>query len=215
MEHYNYYNLIKNNTCFKGDGSCIDSILTNRKYCFKNTSSFETGVSDHHHLIYSILKTTFEKEESKNVTYRNYKQFQWETFEKDLKSSLRNCNGEYENYEQNFIEVLNTHAPKKVKIFRGNHKPHYYKNLRKAIMKRSRLKNKAKRTKAPTDIVNYKKQRNLVVSLNREAKYEYFNEVSNSESSRPFWETCKPYFSNKHAREEILRQCLLKMIKYY
>ena len=117
-----------------------------------------------------------------------------------MTSSLRNCNGEYENYEQNFINVLNTHAPKKVKILRGNHTPHCYKNLRKAIMKKSRLKNKAKRTKAPVDIVNYKKQRNLIVSLNRQAKYEYFNEVSNSESSRPFWETYKPYFSNKHDR---------------
>ena len=85
-------------------------------------------------------------------------------------------------------------------LIRINHKPHYYKNLRKAIMKRSRLKNKAKRTKAPVDIVNYKKQRNVLVSLNPRAKYEYFNEVSNSESSRPFWETCKPYFSNEHAR---------------
>ena len=199
MKHYNYYKLMKNNTCFKGDGSCIDLILTNRKYCFKNTSSFETGISDHHHLIYLMLKTTFEKAEFKKVTYRNYKQFQWESLEKDLTSSLRNCNGEYENCEQNFIKMLNTHAPKKVKISRGNHKPNYYKNLSKAIIKRSRLKNKATRTKAPVDIVNYKKQRNLVVSLNRQAKYEYFNEVSNSERSRPFWETCKPYFSNKHA----------------
>ena len=110
MEH-NYYNLIKNNTCFKGDGSCIDLILTDRRYFFKNTSSFETGISDNHHLIYSMLKTTFEKEETKKVTYRNYKQFQVENFEKDLISSLRNCNGEYENYEQNFIKVLNTHFP--------------------------------------------------------------------------------------------------------
>ena len=111
MEHYNYYNLIKNNTCFKGDGSCIDLILTDRRYFFKNTSSFETGISDNHHLIYSMLKTTFEKEETKKVTYRNCKQFQVENFEKDLISSLRNCNGEYENYEQNFIKVLNTHVP--------------------------------------------------------------------------------------------------------
>ena len=66
-------------------------------------------------------------------------------------------------------------------------------------MKRSRLKNKANRSKDPVDIANYKKQRNLVVSLNRQAKSEYFNEVSNSESSRPFWETCKLYFSQKHA----------------
>ena len=58
----------------------------------------------------------------------------------------------------------------------------------------------ANRSKDPVDIASYKKQRNLVVSLNRQAKSEYFNEVSTSESSRPFWETRKPYFSNKHAR---------------
>ena len=68
MEDYNYYNLMKNNTCFKGDGSCIDLILTNRKYCFRNPSSFETGISVHHHLIYSMLKTTFEKKNQKKLS---------------------------------------------------------------------------------------------------------------------------------------------------
>ena len=49
-------------------------------------------------------------------------------------------------------------------------------------MKRSRSKNKANRSKDPINIANYKKQRNLVVSLNRQAKSKYFNEVSNNES---------------------------------
>ena len=44
----------------------------------------------------------------KEESYRNYKQFQRENFENHLTSSLRNCNGEYENYAQNFIKVLNT-----------------------------------------------------------------------------------------------------------
>ena len=44
-------------------GSCINLILTNRKYSFKNTSSSDTSLSDHHHLIYSMIKTAFEKEE--------------------------------------------------------------------------------------------------------------------------------------------------------
>ena len=35
----NLVNLVKTNTCFKDSGSCIDSILTNRKYSFKNTTS--------------------------------------------------------------------------------------------------------------------------------------------------------------------------------
>ena len=66
MEHYNYYNLIKNSTCFNGDGLCIDLILTNSKYCFKNTNSFETGISDHHHLIYSMFKQHLRKKNPKN-----------------------------------------------------------------------------------------------------------------------------------------------------
>ena len=52
-------NLKKSNTCFKGKGSCIDLILTNRVYSFKHSNSIETGVGDHHHLIYTMLKTTF------------------------------------------------------------------------------------------------------------------------------------------------------------
>ena len=47
------YSLIKVNACFKCKGTCIDLILTNRKYSFKNTNSFETGLSDHHRMIYT------------------------------------------------------------------------------------------------------------------------------------------------------------------
>ena len=41
-------------------------------------------------------------------------------------------------------------------------------------MKRSRLKNKANKTKNPSDIKNYKKQRNYVVQLNKKVKLGYF-----------------------------------------
>ena len=47
--------------------------------------------------------------------------------------------------------------PEKSKNIKGNYKPHYYKNLRTAIMKRSRLKNKVNKSKDPVDIANYKK----------------------------------------------------------
>ena len=75
MDSQNFTNLIENNTCFKGVGSCIDLVLTNRKYCFKNTSSYETGISDHHHLIFLIMKTTFASEEPKRFFHRDYKNF--------------------------------------------------------------------------------------------------------------------------------------------
>ena len=51
MNYRNLCKLVKPNTCFKGEGLCIDLILTNRKYSFKNTCYFETELNDHHHLI--------------------------------------------------------------------------------------------------------------------------------------------------------------------
>ena len=97
-----------------------------------------------------------------------------------MTSSLRNFNGEYENYEQNCVQILDRHAPKKVKILRGNDKLHYNKILKKVIMKRSRLKNNANRPKDRVHIANYQKQSNINVSLTRQTKSEHFNEVSHS-----------------------------------
>ena len=59
----------------------------------------------------------------------------------------------------------------------GNQKPHVDKNLRKAIIKRSELKSKASRTKRPKDILDYKKQQNLVVRLNKKGRIEHFENL--------------------------------------
>ena len=64
------------------------------------------------------------------------------------------------------------------------------------------MKSKANRTKRPKDISDYKKQRNLVVRLNKERRIEYFENLETSKNSKPFWNKCKPYFSNKHAHGE-------------
>ena len=39
----------------------------------------------------------------------------------------------------------------------------------------------------------------MVVSLNRQSKLDYFNFISSSKDTNPFWKQCNPYFSNKHA----------------
>ena len=65
-------------------------------------------------------------------------------------------NNDFE-FEKNFVETFNKHAPKKTKIFRGWNKLHIIKTLRPAIMRRCQLKNKANKTKEPKDILKYKK----------------------------------------------------------
>ena len=81
--------MIKQNTCFKDDGgSCIDLLITNSKFSFMKTNSFETGLSDHHHMIYTILKTKFEKFEPKKLIYRNLKQFDIDEFKFDIYNGM-------------------------------------------------------------------------------------------------------------------------------
>ena len=86
MQSLNLLNIIKSSSCFKGNDACIDLILTNRKYCFKHCSTFETGLSDHHHLIYFMLKTAFKKEEPKLYKYRDHRKFDSTAFHTDLQS---------------------------------------------------------------------------------------------------------------------------------
>ena len=50
--------LIKKPTCFQSSNpTCIDLILTNKKEFFKNTDIIEAGISDHHSLIVTALKS--------------------------------------------------------------------------------------------------------------------------------------------------------------
>ena len=108
----NFKNLIKNNTCFKGKWSSIDLILTNRKYSFKYTSSYETGLSDHHHMIYTMLKSPFINIKPKLLNYRAHKNFSFGKFKEDLSEALLDCRTSYDEFESAFITALDKHAPK-------------------------------------------------------------------------------------------------------
>ena len=70
------YNHMKNKTCFKSaNGKCIDLIISNRKHSLQCTGTVETGLSDHHHLIYTMVKTQYTKLPPKKIVYHNYKGF--------------------------------------------------------------------------------------------------------------------------------------------
>ena len=62
-ETYKFKHLVKVPTCFKNpiNPTCIDIILTNRVHQFQNTRVIETGLSDHHKLTVTVLKSEFPK----------------------------------------------------------------------------------------------------------------------------------------------------------
>ena len=58
LQDHELYNLISEPNV---NPTCIDHFLTNEKTCFMKTNIFETGISDHHKLIGTMLTSTFAK----------------------------------------------------------------------------------------------------------------------------------------------------------
>ena len=63
------------------------------------------------------------------------------------------------------------------------------KNLRRAIMERSKLKNKANKTKNPLDRMNCKKTTHLYEKVKQNSKtQQYFNNLKLGKDNKPFRE---------------------------
>ena len=143
---YNLKNLVKRNTCFKNADkpTGIDLILRNCPRSFENTDAFEKGLSDFYKLIFTVLKQHFPKQKPRVVIHRQYKNFRNDYFRIELENALLKYdinNIDYDNFIKTFLTVLDKHAPIKKKYLRANHANFVTKQLRKAIMKRSKLRN--------------------------------------------------------------------------
>ena len=130
------------------------------------TNSFETALSDHHHMILTFLKTKFEKFQPEKLMYHSFKQFDSDQFKSDIYNSMSamRTNAVFEN---NFVSIFDKHAPKETRILRGNQKTHFNKTICEQMMTRSRLKQKANKSQNSSEIVQFKQQRNLVANLNK------------------------------------------------
>ena len=122
-----------------------------------NTLTFETGVSDHHKLIGTKLRSTFAKGKPKKIFYRYYKNFNNEKFEEELKKHLSSVL-DFELFQLAFETTLDQFAPLQQKVVQNNNQPFMKKTLRKAIMKRSKLKNKFNKERNKKNWSDYKQQ---------------------------------------------------------
>ena len=120
-------------------------IITNSPRSFQDSSVFETGLSDFHKLITTVLKQYFAKPKPKIVNYRGYINFRNHKFRAELDNEILKHdinNIEYQHFLNIFIEILKKHAPMKIKYLRSNQEKFMTKGLHKAIMERFRLRNK-------------------------------------------------------------------------
>ena len=116
-----------------------------------NTVSFETGASDHHKRIETMLWSTFATVNLRKIFYRCHKNFDNEKFEEELKTHWRRTKNAFIFSARFWIVPLciqNDSRP--ICTFKTKkQQPFMTKTLRKVIMKRSKLRNKwNKRRKA-------------------------------------------------------------------
>ena len=92
------------------------------------------------------------------------------------------------------------------KYIRGNNKPFSTKAFSKSIMERTSLRNTFLKHPTVANKVAYIKQRKFCVSLLRKVKKEYIAILNekNITDNRKFWQTVKPFLSEKNkSREKI------------
>ena len=131
---------------------------------------------------------SFQKLQSKIINYRDYKNFDNEKFRSDIfKINLNTTDPE--GFMKTVFHIFNKHAPIKRKYIRANEAPFMTRDLHKAIMKRSKLRNKFLKSRSLSERKNYTSQSNLCKKLLKSTKRTYFNnlDIRKVTDNQTFW----------------------------
>ena len=134
------------------------------------------------------------------MMYRDYKTFDEDIFCQELCTCLSSETVlDYNSFEENFLEVLNKHAPLKKKVLRANNAPYVTKALRKAIMKRSYLEKLYLKKKTAESLKKYEKNKNFCSRFYKKERKKYFDtlDVNKITDKKAFWKNIQPLFSEK------------------
>ena len=122
----------------------------------------------------------FVKRGPRIKAYRDYKSYNPDKLNYDIVHNVLprlSVRVDYDSLEDTITEILKQHIPIKKKYIRANDGAFMNKELRKAIMHRSKLRNICNKTKTEENLIAYKKQRNKCVKLLRKRKRDYFRNL--------------------------------------
>ena len=145
-----------------------------------------------------MVRSTFCKGPSKFIYYRSYNNYNKEQFENVLKQRLVSSSN-FEDFFDTFLATLNKYAPLKKTKIRYNHQVFMSKMLRKAVMKRSKLRNTFNKKRPSENWRSYKRQHNICSNILKSTKKTFFETLNTNElnDNRKFWKTVKPFFTDK------------------
>ena len=133
-----------------------------------------------------------------------------DNFKNDLSSHLSNeeeSKSSFGVFQKTFLNVLDKHAPLKKRTVRANEAPYMTKQLRKAIMTRSRLQNRYHHLKTDESYQKFKRQRNFCNRLYKKERKKFYKNLKPNDitDNKKFWKNVKPFFSGKGvSKKEII-----------
>ena len=155
MELFNLSNLINEPTCFKKNcvPSLLDVLLTNSKNLCMRTLNFSTGVSDCHNMISTVINNTTPNIGKTKSTFRNFDNAAF--LEEIANIQLQNLNTHssdqvnnvYNKFENDFLDIIDRHAPMKTVYKKKDQLLYMNRELRKAIYSKKMHHNKYQKNK--------------------------------------------------------------------
>ena len=94
-------------------------------------------------LLYIIIQRYFTRKEPITISHRKFKDINERRFKDHLCLSFQNIGDNvmsYDAFKNNFMKIVDMHAPVKKKVSRGNNQPFMNRILSEEFMKRSKLK---------------------------------------------------------------------------
>ena len=180
-------NIIKEPTCFKCTPSLIDLIITNKPKRFADAISTDTGLSDFHNLVCTATKQQISILNPTIFKYRTYRRFNNEPFLQDLAMVPYHVTEIFDDVDDSHwlwheltMQVVNQHAPLRVKTVKGHRAPYMNCELRRAINVKNMLKRKFEKFRNTTNWSRYKQQRNIVTKLCKKSINVYLETKCNT-----------------------------------
>lgn len=199
MSSYGFEQLISEPTRVTASSmTLLDVIFYNKSDQVASSGIINADLISDHSLIYCVLKHEITRLAPRTITYRNFKQFAYEHFLRDLENVewdtiyyLNSIESKVDFLTCNIKNLFDIHAPYISSRITKPYAPWLTYSVRLMMLERNRALSKYKKTRDPLDWQHYRTMRNMAVSAVRSEKQAYISTAERSNDARQLWRTVK------------------------
>ena len=182
----------------ESSSTLIDLIYTNYTDRVVCSGVSHIGISEHSLIyVYRKLSLAFPSKGHSTISYRNFQNFNRESFRNDITQQDWSCNGSedpnvlWTDWKTKFLDIVNLHAPLRTRRTRANKAPWINSELKKGMRDRDAAKRKAITSNDPHDWKKYKKLRNIINNDIKTSKAFYYSNafIQSKGNPRKTWQT--------------------------